>query len=191
MPVVWEKGYHTKVICHLEEKLRRHPWNDKSHSTQLELFLGGHLQVLENPQIKQQENTSSLRPKVSPNIRNFSRSKCRMRKNGIDKTDHNKTWILPGVFQWIKWSPSENQHLMKIMQSFQLFYPHPKLKSKIWKWIRPIQRKKTMWSTIQARYAPIKMVVKVRDMCTDSWALNQPHPAFPTIFFNKWLIGPY
>lgn len=47
-----------------------------------------------------------------------------------DKTDHNKTWILPVVFHWIKWSPSENQHVMKIMQSFQLFYPHPKLKCK-------------------------------------------------------------
>lgn len=47
-----------------------------------------------------------------------------------DKTDHNKTWILLVVFQWIKWSPSENKHVMKIMQSFQLFYPHPKLKCK-------------------------------------------------------------
>ena len=36
------------------------------------------------PTNQQQENTSSLRPKISPNIRNFSRSKCRMmRKNSM------------------------------------------------------------------------------------------------------------
>ena len=67
--VIWKKNWFW------------HPWNDKSHSTQLELFLGGHLQVPEDPQKKQQKNTSSLRPKIFKKNRNCSGSKSPMMRN--------------------------------------------------------------------------------------------------------------
>ena len=172
--VIWKKNWEGT------------PWNDKSHSTQLELFFGGHLQVPEDhwgqrSQKKKHQKFQSL--KMSYDEKEWHSS-----IPSSDKTDHNKTWILLVVFpvhkMISKWEPTRHQNnaFISIVQSYS------EVEMQKWKWIFP---QKTMWSTIQARYAPINMVVKVTDMCTDSWPVNQPHPTFPINCLKEVVDSPF
>ena len=83
MPVVWKRVSHKRYLSsgRKTEKapLERQVTFDPARIVPWESPAGSR-----KPTNQQQENTSSLRPKISPNIRNFSRSKCRMmRKNGM------------------------------------------------------------------------------------------------------------